>query len=158
MSDRLNVYFKKFLDISLVVGLIMELAVPFGLKKAVEISMTVLGDTTEYAEIMDHYIFAIISIMLAGGLALLILFELRKMMKTVIEDNCFIRENVESLSRMANYAFAIAVVKILRNFIYFTPASLVTSAVFLFAGILSKVLAKVFDKAVSYKEENDLTI
>jgi hypothetical protein len=34
----------------------------------------------------------------------------------------------------------------------------VTAGVFLFAGLFSKVLARVFDRAVKYKQENDLTI
>ena len=44
------------------------------------------------------------------------------------------------------------------SFPWVSAASIIIAAVFLFAGILSKVLAKVFDRAVSYKEENDLTI
>ena len=158
MNDKLNIWFKRFLDFSLVVGILMEIAVPIGLRTAVDITLATMGDTSEYAAIKENYIFAVVSIMLAGAFALLILYELRKMMKTVIDDNCFIQENVTSLYRMGNYAFAIALVKILRNFVYFTPAALVTAGVFLFAGVLSKVLAKVFDKAIRYKEENDLTI
>lgn len=158
MDNKLNVWFKRFLDISLIIGLLMELSVPFGLKKAVEITKMTLGDTTEYAAITDHFPFAVVSIMFAGAFALLILFELRKMMITVIADDCFVQDNVKSLYRMGNFAFAIALIKILRCFIYFTPAAVVTAGVFLFAGVLSKVLAKVFDRAVRYKEENDLTI
>ncbi len=41
---------------------------------------------------------------------------------------------------------------------YLTPAAIVVAGVFLFAGLFSKVLARVFDRAVRYKEENDLTI
>ncbi len=158
MNDKLNIWFKRFLDFSLTVGVLIEVTVPIGLKKAVDITMATMGDSSEYAPIKQNYIFAVVSIMLAGAFALLILFELRKMMKTVIDDNCFIQENVTSLYRMGNYAFAIALIKILRNFVYFTPAAVVTAGVFLFAGVLSKVLAKVFDRAVRYKEENDLTI
>ena len=36
--------------------------------------------------------------------------------------------------------------------------AVVIAGVFLFAGLLSKVLARVFDRAVKYKQENDLTI
>ena len=34
----------------------------------------------------------------------------------------------------------------------------VFAGVFLFAGLFRKVLARVFDRAVKYKQENDLTI
>ena len=158
MDNRLNIYFKRFLDIAIILGMIIEITVPIGLRKAVELTELRFGDASEYSPIKDHFIFAVVSIMLAGAFCLLILYELRKMMKTVIEDNCFIQENVTSLYRMGNYAFAITLVKFLRCFVYFTLGAVITGAVFLFAGILSKVLAKVFDRAVRYKEENDLTI
>ena len=101
---------------------------------------------------------AVVSIMLVGGSALLILYELRKMMKTVINDDCFVQENVTSLVRMSIYAFVITGLKLLRCFVYFTPAALIVAGVFFFAGLFSKVLSLVFDRAVQYKLENDLTI
>jgi hypothetical protein len=39
-----------------------------------------------------------------------------------------------------------------------TPAALVLVAVFAIAGLFSLVLSQVFDQAVTYKQENDLTI
>ncbi len=158
MANRLNVWFKRFLDLSIIIGIIIEVTVPIGLRKAVEQTIKLNGESSEYAAINDHFLFAVISIMLVGAFALLILYELRKMMKTVISDDCFVQDNVTSLNRMAYYAFAIAVIKIFRCFVYFTFAAIIIAGVFLFAGVLSKVLAKVFDRAVSYKEENDLTI
>ncbi len=75
-----------------------------------------------------------------------------------LEDNCFVVANVKSLYRMGTYAFVIAGIKIFRCFVYFTTAAVVIAGVFLFAGLFSKVLARVFDRAVKYKLENDLTI
>lgn len=158
MNQKLNTFVKGILDICFFIGVIMEVAVPFGLKYAVDLTVKLLGETTEYAKIMNHYPYAVVSIMIAGGCALLILFELRKMMKTVIDDDCFVQQNVVSLYRMGTYAFVIAAVKLLRCFVYFTPSAVVVAGVFFFAGLFSKVLARVFDKAVSYKQENDLTI
>jgi hypothetical protein len=136
----------------------MEIAVPFGLKYAVNLVIKLWGKTTEYAQILDHYPYAVISIMLVGASTLMILWELRKMMKTVIRDDCFVQENVSSLVRMSIYAFVIGGLKLLRCFVYFTPAAVIIAGVFIFAGLFSRVLACVFDKAVSYKQENDLTI
>ena len=158
MDNRLNKFVKAILDFSFFVGLIMEVAVPFGLKYAVLLVMKLWGETTEYAEILNHYPYAVVSIMIVGAAALLILFELRKMMKTVIDDDCFVEQNVISLYRMGTYAFVVAGLKLLRCFVYFTPAALVIAGVFAFAGLFSKVLARVFDRAVTYKQENDLTI
>ena len=42
--------------------------------------------------------------------------------------------------------------------LYLTPAVMIIILVFLIAGLFSKVLSQVFDRAVAYKLENDLTI
>ena len=47
---------------------------------------------------------------------------------------------------------------LLNVFLYVTLASLTMILVFLIAGLFSRVLAQVFDRAVSYKEETDFTI
>lgn len=59
---------------------------------------------------------------------------------------------------MSIYSFFIAVITACRLFIYLTPAVFIVILVFVIAGLFSKVLAQVFDKAVTYKLENDLTI
>ena len=87
-----------------------------------------------------------------------VIYELRRMFKSVLDDNCFIHENVTSLRRMGTYSFFIALITSCRLFLYLTPAVIVVILVFVIAGLFSKVLSKVFDKAVTYKEENDLTI
>ncbi|MFR7841817.1 MAG: hypothetical protein ACLU3U_01230 [Gallintestinimicrobium sp.] len=55
-------------------------------------------------------------------------------------------------------SFCIAAVTALRLFLYLTPAVLITILVFVIAGLFSLVLSRVFDAAVTYKLENDLTI
>ena len=59
---------------------------------------------------------------------------------------------------MGTYSFCIAAVSAIRLVIVITPATLVIILVFVIAGLFSKVLSKVFDQAVTYKLENDLTI
>ena len=80
------------------------------------------------------------------------------MLTTVLQDDCFVQANVVSLRRMGTYSFLIALITAGRLLIYLTPAVLVVILVFTIAGMFSKVLAHVFDRAVHYKEENDLTI
>jgi len=94
----------------------------------------------------------------SGMFAVLVIFELRKMFKTVIADDCFITQNVTSLRRMGTYSFLIALVTAFRLIMYITPGVIVVVLVFLIAGLFSKVLSQVFDKAITYKLENDLTI
>ena len=47
---------------------------------------------------------------------------------------------------------------LVRCVICFTIAMAVVILVFLIAGLFSRVLANVFEEAVRYKEENDMTI
>lgn len=96
--------------------------------------------------------------MIAGIFALIILKELRNMFRSVLHDTPFIRENVISLKKMGVCAFFIAGVMTIKLFFVVTPATLVLVAVFLIAGLFSLVLSQVFDQAVTYKLENDLTI
>lgn len=55
-------------------------------------------------------------------------------------------------------AMSIAAVTAVRLLVIFTPATLIIIVVFFVAGLFSFVLSQVFDRAVRYKEENDLTI
>jgi len=80
------------------------------------------------------------------------------MFRTVLKDDCFVTDNVVSLQRMGTYSFMIAAVCLVRTLLYLTVAMLVLVLVFVIAGLFSKVLAFVFDKAITYKLENDLTI
>lgn len=95
---------------------------------------------------------------LSGIFACLIVYELRKMIRSVEKEDCFIMENVNALKRMGNYSFVIAAVTSVRLFLYATPGVFVVILVFVIAGLFSKVLAGVFEKAVNYKQESDLTI
>ena len=55
-------------------------------------------------------------------------------------------------------SFIIAIACFLRTFLYITVTTLVLTLVFTIAGLFCKVLAFVFEQAVEYKLENDLTI
>lgn len=94
----------------------------------------------------------------SGLFAVLIIRELRKMFRSVLANDCFIYENVRSLNKMSIYSFIIAMITCCRLFLYITPAVVIVILVFVIAGLLCKVLSQVFDKAVTYKLENDLTI
>lgn len=115
-------------------------------------------DFFHYENFDGHYYEIVVIYFVLGILAILILGELRKMFRTVLSDDCFVKENVVSLQRMGTYSFIIAAICLLRTLLYMTVAMLVLVLVFIIAGLFSKVLAFVFDKAVDYKIENDLTI
>lgn len=143
---------KILLDIMFFGGIIVTLSLPWSLKFVYNLLFIRQDLTrTEYREVVMIYF-------VLGTLAALILGELRKMFRTVLNDDCFVKENVVSLQRMGTYSFIIAAVSLLRMILFLTMAMLVIVLVFVIAGLFSKVLAFVFDQAVTYKIENDLTI
>ena len=58
----------------------------------------------------------VIDFILSGVFAVLIIGELRRIFKTVLNGNCFIMENVKSLRKMGTYSFFIAVITCCRLF------------------------------------------
>jgi hypothetical protein len=148
MKDKLVLFTKYLLDFMFYAGIVTIVTLPFSIK--------FYGQYNSY--FAQNYYSLCIIFFLSGIFAVLIVWELRKMFRSVLNDDCFIRENVTSLDRMSIYSFFIAVITASRLFIYLTPAVLVVILVFVIAGLFSKVLARVFDKAVTYKLENDLTI
>lgn len=112
-----------------------------------------------YAKIfIEEYIPMVLIFTPASLFGVMILEQLRKVMKTVMNENCFVWENVKSLERMAVYSSVISVLFLGKVFFIPSPATGVIIIVFFVAGLFSQVLAFVFRDAINYKEENDLTI
>lgn len=148
MKDKLTLYTKYLLDFMFYAGIVVTATLP--------LSIRFYGRYNSY--FAEYWIPLVFMFAISGVLAILIIYELRKMFRSVLNDDYFIRENVVSLRRMGTYSFFIALVTAGRMILYLTPAVIVVILVFVIAGLFSKVLAQVFDKAVSYKLENDLTI
>ncbi|MDD3205011.1 MAG: DUF2975 domain-containing protein [Lachnospiraceae bacterium] len=148
LKDKIIVVTKVLLDVMFYAGIMVCISLP--------ISIKFYGKFNSYFK--NNYVPLCFIFFFSGIFAVAIIQELRKMFRSVIRDDCFIRENVISLNRMGNYSFAIAFVTVFRVFLYITPAVFVIILVFIIAALFSKVLSHVFDKAVTYKLENDLTI
>ncbi len=138
MKDRLTLYTKYLLDFMFYSGIAVILTLP--------LSIWFYGKINSYFR--NNYYSLLVVFSLSGVFAALIIRELRKMFRTVLNNDCFIPENVKSLEKMSTYSFFIAVITACRLFIYITPAVFVIILVFVIAGLFSKVLAQVFDKAV----------
>lgn len=148
MKNNLTIITKYILDVMFYLGIIAILCVPVLYRLVMPYEK----------EIKEYYIPLCVILMICGVFAVLIIYELRKMFRTVLADDCFVRDNVTSLWKMGNYSFGIAAVTLFRLFCYVNSAVFVILIVFIIAGLFSKVLSQVFDKAIGYKEENDLTI
>ncbi len=148
MNQRLVRFTKGILDLMFGLGLLVTLSVPLLFKWV----------GRYFADFRTYYVPQTVLYMLSGVASLLIILELRRMFATVLRDDAFVMENVNSLHRMAWCSFVIAVLSIVRLLYAPTPATFVVVLVFFIAGLFSLVLGQVFEKAVQYKEENDLTI
>lgn len=148
MKDSLTRFTKFILDFMYFAGILVTATLP--------ISIKFLGNYIDFYN--EYYYQQLVIFFIAGILAVLIIGELRKMFKSVLNEDCFVEANVVSLRKMGTYSLLIALVALIRACIHFTIAISVIILVFNIAGLFSKVLSSVFDKAVTYKLENDLTI
>ena len=139
---------KLLLDIMFYAGIAVIVTLP--------VSIRIYGRFNGY--FARYYVQLILLFAVSGILAELILYELRRMFRTALATDCFVEAHVQSLDRMGTYSFLIALVTAGRMFLYLTPAVMIVILVFVIAGLFSKVLSRVFDRAVAYKLENDLTI
>lgn len=130
-------------------GILVEVSLPFSLK--------ILGEYY-WKEMAEQYWPMLIIFGLSGICGLIIVYQLRKMMKTVVKRECFVDNNTKSLSTMGKVSFVITVLFIVKCILIPTPASFVIVLTFFIAGVFSHVLSLVFEEAVRFKEENDLTI
>lgn len=148
-GEKLNRITKVILDIMFYSGILILVTLPFTLRLA----------GTHYSETLAKYYWRMLIIFgISGICGLLIVYQLRKMMKTVIDRDCFVDGNVKSLKLMGEISFIIAVLFIIKSFILPTPATFIIVLTFFIAGLFSLVLSCVFSEAIRYKEENDLTI
>lgn len=148
MKDKLTLFSKYLLDLLFYTGIVVTATLP--------LSIRFYGRYNSY--FAENRIPLIFLFFFSGIFAILIIYELRRMFHSVINDDCFIRENVISLRRMGSYSFIIALITAGRLLLYITPSVIIVILVFVIAGLFSKVLSHVFDKAVTYKLENDLTV
>ena len=148
-QSRLISFTKYFLDFMFFSGILVEVSLPFSLK--------MLGEYY-WKEMAEQYWPMLIIFGLSGICGLIIVYQLRKMMKTVVKRECFVDNNTKSLSTMGKVSFVITVLFIVKCILLPTPASFVIVLTFFIAGVFSHVLSLVFEEAVRFKEENNLTI
>lgn len=114
----------------------------------------------------------IIALLVVGISSLFfIVFTLKGVIKTLIKGDPFVRSNAIAFKKISLSCLIIALCYLINlfmnsnfkefKFIYVDNMGIHTDMevfIFLFASAFIYILAKVFEKAVSFKEENDLTI
>lgn len=142
---------KIMLYVIFAVGVLITTTLPF----MIDTYMRVLYDS--YALRDGYRIFIIIFLMVVGTLGLFIIFELIAMLRTIAKDP-FVKCNVRSLNKIGAVAFTTAALFFLKCLFYTTILTLGFGVCLVICGMFAFTLANLFDRAVEYKEENDLTI
>ena len=99
-----------------------------------------------------------IALFLSGVCAVYIIWQLRKLFKTLLGGNPFVMDNVNCFRKMAVASFLIAVIFAVKSMISFTYGAAIIVIVFAVAMLFCLTLKDVFKQAVYYKEENDWTV
>lgn len=140
---------KRFLDLTFFGAIAIIVALPFLLKWYMNLFR---GNITE------KYWFLLPFFYFTGLLALAIVYELRRIFRTLNKRDPFLMQNVKSLKNMALSAFAISFLYVVKIVFFNSFLTIIMAMVFVIAGLFGLILAEVFRQAVIVKEENDLTI
>ncbi|MCB2296913.1 DUF2975 domain-containing protein [Clostridium tagluense] len=148
------------LDIMIIIGIIVYVTLSKGIlmEKVVEMSW-------------GRFIITYILFSLGGIAVILILFNLRKIVSSLINVTPFINDNVICLKRISLLSFVISICYAI-NFVingqyknfkiaYVDNSGIHTDIeflIFFFAGCFILILSQVFKQAVEAKEENEFTI
>ena len=140
---------KYILDLIFLGGIGILLSLPIALKWYLGLM---------YTRTSENYYFLLGFLFLTGILALLVVNEIRRLLKNLNQRNPFIRDNVKSLNRIAISCLLIAACYLIKIIFYNSFLTIIVTMVFIITGFFSIILAEVFRQAVIVKEENDLTI
>jgi len=132
-------------------GIVLTVTMPFMIDRY----LRVLYDA--YAVDTGYKTFITVFLMVVGILGIFIIWQLIVIMRTLTK-NPFVRRNVKSLNIIGITAFITAALFFVKCFVYVTIMTLLGGVCLIILGLFAFTLANLFDKAVEYKEENDLTI
>lgn len=93
---------KCLLNVMFYCGIPVTVSVPFLFKW--------YGKINSYYQ--EYYLLQTVLFVISGVLACMIIYELRRMIRSVEQENCFVMQNVKSLKSMGNYSFIIAAVSL----------------------------------------------
>ena len=91
-KNCLTAWTKYLLDFMFYAGIAVTVTLPFSIRK--------IGEQFPY--MVEHYEESVIIYFVLGVAAVVLVRELRKIFRTVLEGDCFVQENVISLQKMGN--------------------------------------------------------
>lgn len=116
-----------------------------------------VGDYTFYQ--VPSAAWPLMGILLSSGVcAVYILFQLKKLFRTLLGGDPFVEANISCFRKMAVAAMLIAVIYAGKCVWSFTFPSAIVVVVFVIASLFCLTLKDVFKQAVYYKQEHDFTV
>lgn len=97
-------------------------------------------------------------LMSSGTLAVYILFNLKKMYKTLLGGNPFTEGNISCFRKMAVSCAVISFIYIIKSALIFTLTSLIIVLMFAVGSLFCLTLKDIFKQALFFKEEHDWTV
>ena len=94
----------------------------------------------------------------SGLLSIIVLYELRMIFRSCVNEDPFVIRNVTSLKRIGMVASLIGLIFVTKAVLFLTYLTMIVIFVFALAALFCFVLADVFEEAVKHKAEIDLTI
>ena len=139
---------KLLVEIMFYGGIVVCVALPF-------IMPRLLAFVGGSQEMRLHYTIVLLS---SGMCAVYILFQLKRMFRTLVGGNPFIVQNVSCLRQCAVASALIAFIYFVRLLMWFTIPAAIIMIVFAMLSLFSLTLKDLFKQAVTYKEETDWTV
>ncbi len=107
----------------------------------------------------DEAVTVLVVILFTSGIAAVyILYILKKMMKTLMDGDPFVMENVKCFLKMACACAVIGVVYAVKCVLLFSWTTLLVVGAAVMGTLICMTVSGIFRQAVQYKQENDWTV
>lgn len=147
-KKSISTLIKIFLQVLIGIGLIVLILLPLLLQKYIQY----INPTLDYYS-------ALVLLYVSGVPAIIIVYEFIKLFSSLKEDNPFVESNIKALRISSICSIVIAIeygggMFLVTNSIF----GIIIVGVFIIAWLGLYILSELLQKAIEYKEENDLTI
>ncbi|MGE5473959.1 MAG: DUF2975 domain-containing protein [Ignavibacteriales bacterium] len=161
---------KFFMDLVFIAGIAIYISLPITLKWYFEgvsrinadsqLANSIDKDTAIFVNIVsrENYYFSLVLFLLSGFFALVIIFEMRRLLARIGKMTPFVIENYKSFRNISLSSLSIAVLFAIKMFFYNSFLTIVITMIFFLGSLFAIILAEVFKQAALIKEENDLTV
>ena len=95
---------------------------------------------------------------ISGIFTIYILYNIRRMYKTLFLGNPFVKENIKYLNNISISCMFITLIYFIKCFMVLTFATIIIVIVFAVGSLFCLTLKDIFKQAIYYKEENDCTV